>query len=368
MAQTQLRTQIVINVTVPQGANLGPYIQQVQQLQQTLGTAAPTIININNQTRAWSATTRRLLLDLRMFSFAMRTLRREFGVTSPIVEAATRGLIVISAVATGAVAGFDMLRRIQTMLTGSTVGLSAAMASLKAGAAGLMAVLSALWPVLVVLASVIGGIKLFEWLTGIQGVQSAMKQWKKDVEDLNASLKDLRYEQSLVSEEMQYYQYWLDNVEYAEEKMGYATEEMTRMQGYLNQQLKSSQRDLSALTWEMTTVTNRAAGLERATEDAQEAIQRHRRGALGALVNPQFWLSFPQNVMGGLGMLGGMLGGGREQVPRNVTPAGGGGLVQVQISFPNATFHTQEDVEAALERGGEAAGQRLEYLRRGLRP
>lgn len=295
------------------------------------------LVNMNQATRSTGYSLRRTLLDLRMFSFAVRTLRREFGSTNPIVDAASSALLIVSAAATGTMTAYSMLTQAQRALSAGTVTAAATMAGLKTGMTALLAVAKALWPVWVILGGLIAGIAIGEYVSGIDSIQRSIKGWKEEVEDLGRSMRDLNLEMGLQNEEMQYYQLWVSNVERAIAKQGYETEAQTRSLEYLNQQLEAGQYEYRRMGYEASVTQNRVAGLTVEMEKGQEEIKAIRGRAMGVW-DPRNW------------------GGGRGAMPGY----GGGGGAQVTINIPGAIFNNISDVVSTLQQAGAAAAAALD--------
>ena len=216
------------------------------------------ITQVDQAVKTQTLSTRAILLDFRMLSFALRTLRTEFGVTDPTVTAVTDGMITLAATATGLVAGFDLLTKGAGPLTRSlyTLATGAAAANLSFTAMGI-GILSATWPLLL-LAGALIAVNWYASEAGTQAARTAIVNYSKEIEKLNKDLATLKGQQSDLNEETQRYDLLISQIDYQVKLQGYATPEQTQQRAYLESRSDLSGLEQKELRYKETVNQNRS--------------------------------------------------------------------------------------------------------------
>ncbi|MCK4266126.1 MAG: hypothetical protein KAX31_02525, partial [Thermoplasmata archaeon] len=192
------RVHIVLEIDRP-----GPEMEQLAEGVQKVSVRIAEINQVQNTYRSTTVSTtasvRHLLLNLRMFSFGIRTLRREFGDTNPAMEAFTTTLIVFSAVGSSAVAGLSLLRgaaaRLIPVLKGLTFGFGALVGTAKVAIGVLGFTVGGIGAVLLALAAIPVSIWAMESASGISALKREAKDLGDDLKILEADIASVRAEQ-----------------------------------------------------------------------------------------------------------------------------------------------------------------------------
>jgi hypothetical protein len=330
----------------------------VKTLRFNIGEMSVVQNNIKQATSAYGSSVRGLLLNLRMFSFAVRTLRRELGNSNPVIEQISTSLITFAAAATGIVAGLDLLSRVSKVFAGTSLPAFIGAVKVAIGVLG----------GLPVVLSVIGGILtislakgLFEITSGISRLRREAKDLEQDLLILKTSLEALNLEQERfslglagTSLEMMKLKQAIDLQQSGTEALEAQLEAVTAE--YQNQRI--AEAELNLVSQERNLILKEGEELANDLARREQAI-RIARASRGYVTEEE---AFQALEMTGW-VQGQPLPKGRRvfELAREQTRAGVaaprlGGGANVTINFPNALFQTVEGVrEAILGAAREAA-------------
>lgn len=340
-------------------------------------------------TRSQATSIRRLALDLRMLSIGLMILKREWGGINPVIDATISGLYTSSAAvsvmigATGILARtWDLLGMKGKSVTDAVRGLRDA---INAGTLGMMG--WAAIAVATIAAMIAAGTITFEWVSGISRLRTEIRDLKRDLEDLNSTMRDLQVGQAQVSAEQSRYRFVIESLKREIELTGDPTGELTAKL----QAAESVSADLSVrsaeVNWrlaqqraEVAATTDEIADYEEMIKEAYRAPGRAFTEAtrgLGATVEEGIPGLAPEEQLGGEVRMGGLVNVEtgevimqREQVATMMGGYGAGGPISVSISLGGANIYGAEDLVGTLRRGGAEAAEeirRLELLRRRTR-
>lgn len=359
---TQLRAYITIDTTVmakgsEELANLRAALKGVAEDAEGVVKVQTRLTEVGEQS---VISTRSLLLNFRMFSFAVRTLRRELGITHPAFESFSRVMLVGAAAGTLFVSANTLITQGLPKLVGEAgKGLSIMGGLAAAFKAGNVAVIG----LSVAVGGLIGyavGSWIGETFTPIREITGAVKAYEDQIEDLTSALTALKVEQSDLSAESSMYAAAIAKVNYEIELQGYATEAQTETLKMLENASKRASMEQSGLRAATAMVTAEATRAAAEKETLEAEAKEYRKGVYERF-NPFTWgTSGPQ----------GGLGGERGEANRGNTQGGGNAPISVQVDFTGSTFGRGIDVEDAARRGilqgfGALSARELEMLRRG---
>jgi len=354
LSTANMRAYITIDTTVlaKGSAELAAVRREIESLIE----AKKGVVSVNTRMVASSQdvamSTRSALLNFRMFSFAIRTLRREFGITNPVIEQFSQVLIVGSALGTGLVAGHKLLTTGVKQLTGAYgegIGAAAGFyAALKAGALSVT--------LLSVAAAALLGFAVGTWIgeqaPAFKEMTAAVKGYKEAVEDLTGSLSGLKVEQAGLGAEAAVYQAQIARINYEISLQGEATDAQTASLEMLSGAMARLKMEAAGLTAAGAVIGADVTRFQ--FEQAQvEEERKEYRGAALARLNP---LTGAADRPGGL----------PAQIAEKISPVPG---ISILIDFAGSVFGAGTDVEGATRRGVldalEGIGRILERNRRG---
>lgn len=321
-------------------------------------------MDLTEQQQAMSYSTRRLMFDLRMMSYAARTLSREFAEGSETVEEITNALVMFSAVGTGVVATTSVIKGAAAGIAGFKAAVVAGTAEIAGLTVTVGALTAALTGLVVVLAAVGGYLAYTHWRaynTGLKEAERSSKRYAEEVERLEEVMTDLRREQNLLNEETSRYNLLASQIELTAAMRGYETEEETRMLDYLSIAGDITDLEAEALRYREEHTQNVKEGVQLQKEALDEEISQRwadiRREPLervGELVSNTGTAHAPMGTMSPEALY---------QVP------GGTGSMMINVNFPNAQFGSPEQARRSSEQAGYILGnevdQRLNAYRYG---
>lgn len=326
------------------------------------------VVNISEAaTSSYGSSIRGLLLNLRMFSFAVRTLRREFGNTNPVIEQISVNLITLAALTTGLAAGYDILKKATAAFMASSNALIGTLKIVIGVLGGWQVALIALG--LLALPSVIKGVS--EWRSGISKLKQEVKDLEFDLKMMETALDRLNLTQerfnlgmSLTALSIMRLKRAIDlqqsGTEALEAQMESMNAELLNQQ-ITNAQLNIQQQEQNLLVKEATELAADYARQIEAVRIAQ-SLARASRGMVGAGPETQRQI---QDALRQIGWTEGpvdrrrLLGLMREQNPAGIGRGGGG--TNVNINFPNALFQTAEGVREAIIEGARQAADIIRF-------
>lgn len=294
---------------------------------------------------------RSLLFNFRMLSFAVRTLRREFGVTNPAIEAFSRTMIIGSAVGSLFVATNDLITRGFPALAGKAAEGKVGLDALNAGfVQGSLAVTG----LAVGVGALIGlafGTWIGEGISPVKQMNIAIRTYKEQIEELTGTLKELKAEQAGLNAESTMYAAAIARVNYEIQLQGYTTaaqtETLKMLEGALARASLAS-ADLQAQT-AVTTADQKKAAIELETTEKEK--KEFRDIVFGE-----------QTLMERLTPFSGQV---HRQMARDVT----GIPIEVVVDFTGAVFGDARDIVTNVRRGIDegfaGVGRYLEQARRG---
>lgn len=303
-----------------------------------------------------AASVRHLLLNLRMFSFGIRTLRQEFGDVNPVLEAFSSGLITIAAVGTSIVSGMSLIQgtmgRLGPYLAGmnfsTIIGSAKILIGLLGGPAGVAAAL------LAVIA-----IPVASWAmdsaSGVNALKQEIKALEADLKELEAQLENLRLEQDKFNLGSSAMQLRMRELKRALDLAGGSNEALEAQIAVSAAELENMAIEAGKARLEMDLLSVSIAQGKAQAADADKQIsdlRRTQRKDIGESISLDTIMARVRGIGQGL-----QTAVGREHGPDRLGAGIGGGSPQVTINFPGATFNTEGDIEAALESGGEKAAR-----------
>lgn len=350
------KIKIIIEVDRP-----GPGMKQLVEDLTGAKIAVGDITIVQNKyaasSRATGLSVRGLLLDLRMFSFGVRTLRREFGDTNPAIEAMSSALLVLAASGTMVAATFDIVKR-------GMVVWPAIVATLKV-AIGVVGGLTVVFTGLAVIAGVIVGIGLLRWISDQTSGMAALRQEAKDLATdlraLGAEIDSLTLSQSRFNLGMSALSLEMQRLKQAIDLQESGTEAMEARYAALSAEYANARIQASeyAIVLQELNITQKEG------ERLEEDITRRRRakqlakGQLGGFLGEEniFRAMQREGITEGrptMRTLGAVM---RDQNARGM--GGGASAPSITINFPNAQFNTEGDIEGAIMSGTEKAARIL---------
>ena len=351
-------------------------------------------VNIVNQasrenvqtTASQSLSMRRLALDLRMLSIGLMILKREYGGLNPIVDASISGMYTASAAVSVLVGATGLLSRTWDALgmKGKSLveGIKGFGDALNAGTLSMMGY--AAIAVVTVAGMIAAGTAAFESGSGISRLRTEIRDLKKDMEDLNSTMRNLQVGQAQVSAEQARYRYIIESLKREIELTGDPTGELaTKMAAAEGIQADLNVR-ASETNWTMAQQRAEIAATTDEIEDYNEMIREAYRAPGRAFTEAGARLGrvevptvAPEEQLGGEVVRSGIVSveAGevlmqREQVATMMGGYGGGGPISVSVSLAGANITGVQDLVGALRRGGAEAAEeirKLELLRRRTR-
>ncbi len=351
------RIHIVLEIDRP-----GPEMEQLAEGVHKVQVRIAEINQVQNtyRTTVQSTTTsvRYLLLNLRMFSFGIRTLRRQFGDTNPVLEAFSSGLLTLAASGTVLVSGIQLVKgaigTLGPVVSGLTFGLGALVGTAKI-LIGVLGGPVSVGVALLALVAIPVGMWALESVSGISALRREARGLKEDLAMLETHLESLRMEQDRFNLVMSTTQLRLMELNRAldlaggsnaaiESRIAATTAEL------LNQRIEIYRNRLAYDEY--------AISLAEGTAQSAEA-NLQIKGMLPELIGRSLHIDRLNEALQ-------RLTAGRPSMaplapPNNERgPAGLGALGQalsVIINFPGAIFNTEGDIEGALQSGAEKAGR-----------
>ncbi len=326
-----------------------------------------TIVQNKYATSATSTGTsvRRLLLDLRMFSFGVRTLRREFGDTNPAIEAMSQALLVLAASGTMVVSGLSLITGVSKklpfiQLVFQTVAFAAkttlAAASITMLAAG---------------ATLLIAIPLLGW---IRDQTSGMATLRREAKDLAADLRVLGAEIDSLTRSQDRFNLGMSSLSLQMQKLKQAidlqesgTEAMEARYAalsaeYANARLEASEYAL--VLQELNIAEKEGAALAEDLERRKRAKQLARNWmGVGGIISEEdiFRAMQREGITEGRPSMT-SINAVREQNAQGMS----GGTPSVLVQFLNSVFNTEGDIEGAVTRGVERGLDRVIYNQYGV--
>lgn len=357
------KIRFIFEVDATQGiGQLAQAADGVKVLKFNVGEIVTVTNNIKEATSGYGSTVRGLLLNLRMFSFAVRTLRRELGNTNPVIKQITTSLITFAAAATGIVAGLDLMSRVMKVFAGAT--LPTLIGTLKV-AIGVLGGLPVVLTVIGSLLTITLAKGLFEITSGISRLRQEARGLADDLLVLKTMLQALNLEQERFN-------------------IGLSATSITMMK--LKRAIDLQQSGTEALEAQLAAVTAEYKNMQIANAEAnQEAaignlIAKETAEALADVERSKAAIHIVRAARGfmtedeavrALEMVGYAKPGdprpsrriyaaAREQTRTGINPPGATGA-NVTINFPNALFQTVEGVREAIIEGARQAADIIRF-------
>jgi len=326
-------------------------------------------------------TTRALVFDLRMLSFAARTLQRTFAADNEEAAALTGTLDAFAAAATGVVVSANMITKsIYAMSKAMTGEAAKSFALALAGAA----------PILLALAAALA-IAVAAWMlwnnalqnrSGWAAAQNSIDQYTDELKTLERQMKQIRLEQAKLNEETTRYDLLTSQIEYAVALQGYETPEQTQKLEYIQMNAMGANLAGSKLDYQQAIAGRQQmqaeAGIEQAKLDQDKARNellaeirdslRHPVQGMPAANTP-----IPGYQSGGMVQETGpaLVHAGELILNQQQQQSMGGGGVIVHVNFPNANFNSANDARRTVDSAAYVLGQevrnRIEASRYGVK-
>lgn len=355
-ANTQLRAYIVIDTTVlakgsPELDNLKAAIRGVAA--ETEG-AGDVNFRLAQASKEATISGRSLLFNFRMLSFAVRTLRRELGVTNPAFEQLSRFMLIGAAAGSLLVSSHQLITRGLPALIGEAGrGMSIMAGFSKAFTAGSVAVIG-----LTVAVGALIGLAVGTWIgetfSPIKEITREISLYTDQVEELTQALSVLKVEQSDLTAESAMYAAAVARINYEISLQGEATAAQTETLKMLENASKRAameQAGLRAATAMTTAEATRAGAEKKQLEDEAKAYRERVWSFTGRRTPPEGIQRFnPFNQAN------------REMIASAV---GRTGPIEFLIDFTNARFGDARDITGAVRQGIDQGIRNLEQMRRG---
>uniref|UniRef100_A0A6M3MFY8 Uncharacterized protein n=1 Tax=viral metagenome TaxID=1070528 RepID=A0A6M3MFY8_9ZZZZ len=354
------KVRIVIEMDRP-GPGMKELNEDAIRVKVAMGDLSNTTNVYRTTTVSTAASVRHLLLNLRMFSFGIRTLRREFGDTNPALEAFSTALIVLSAVGSSAIAAVSLLKPVFAALIpvvhGLTFGLGALVGTTKVAIGVLGFTAGGVGAVLIALAAIPISIWAMESASGISALKRESKDLGDDLKLLEGDIASLRAEQDKFNLGMSATALRMRELKRAMDLAGEGNKALESQ--YRAAASEMENMEIQAL--KASLAIDKLKVSETETKAVQEDLLRlaaarkmaRVRGASGLGEEAIFEAMKAENTMGRPSLEA--LQAGRER-----GPAGLGGIGQalsVIVNFPGAIFNTRDDIVSALEAGGASAAR-----------
>lgn len=333
----------------------------VKTLTFQIGEITQVTNNIREATSSYGTSIRGLLLNLRMFSFAVRTLRREFGDTNPVIENISASLITVAAFTTGVAAAWDITTKATKAFMASSAPLIGTLKIIIGVFGAWQTALVAL--ALIALPGVVKG--LFELTSGVSKFRREAKELETDINMLEAGLDRLSLTQDRFNLGLSMTALSIMQLKRAIDLQQSGTAAMEAQLEAYNAELvnqRINQAGLNLQAQEQNLILKETQALQLDLKRQQEAARIAGRIAGGAGM-----ALTQQRVADALRQMGWepgqpinrrrLMGIVREQTAGGITPRGGAGGATVTVNFPNAFFQTAEGVREAIIEGATEAGR-----------
>lgn len=357
------KIRFIFEVDATQGiGQLGQAADGVKVLKFNIGEITQVTTNVKEATSGYGSTVRGLLLNLRMFSFAVRTLRRELGDTNPVIESISSSLLVVAATLTGLVAGLDLASKAAKVFAGTS--------------------LPALIGALKVTIGVLGGIGTVATIVG----SILLVTLAKGVFDVTSGISALRQEARAMADDLLMLKTTLEalNLEQDRFNIGLSATSITMMK--LKRAIDLQQSGTEALEAELAAVTAEYRNMQIASAEANQEmalgnlIAKETQEALADIERSKAAIQMVRAARGfiteeearrSLEMVGyakpgdvrpsrRVIAAAREQTRAGINPPGAAGT-NVNINFPNALFQTVEGVREAIIEGARQAADIIRF-------
>ena len=307
---------------------------------------------------------RRFLLDLRMFSFGVRTLRREFGDTNPALEAMSSALLVLAASGTMVAAAFDIVRGVSKnlpfiQLAFQTVAFAAktTLATVSVGA-------------LATVASVLVGIPVLMWIsdqvTGMAALRQEAKTLAADLRVLGSEIDSLTRSQDRFNLGMSALSLQMMKLKQAIDLQESGTEAMEAAYGVMSAEMENARIEAATtnLVLQELNITQKEGAALAEDIDRRKRAKQLARGRLGGFIGEEniFRAMQREDITKGRPTMESLRAVAGDQNARGMAS---GSAPSITINFPNAQFNTEGDIEGAIMSGAEKAG-RILYNQYGL--
>ena len=331
-----------------------------------------------------SYSSRRLLFDLRMLSFAARTLQRQYAEDDEQLKQLTDTMVTFSAMGSGVVVTMSML-------SAASKGLASVWATAAGSGLFMTVTLGTMAIPLIAIAAAIAGV-IAAWTlfnaglkerSGWQAAQNSIKQYKTEMKNLEVQMKQIRYEQAKLNEETTRYNLLTSQIEYAVALQGYETEKQTSDLAYINLAQMSAGLTGGALASQQATAQRREMEGEMFIESGEGQLAQERTAYLREIAADIRSLLVAIGSNPYTGMDGYETGGvvqktgpalvhaGELVVPRDQAGSMGGGGFNVIVNFPNANFNTANEARSTSESAAQVLGlevrRRIEASRYGVK-
>lgn len=333
------------------GPGLQPEIDALRAVKLTMGDVNVTTQTFRTTTTSAATSVRYLLLNLRMFSFGIRTLRREFGDTNPALEAFSTTLLITAAVGTSLISATTLLKGAIATLGPIVAGLTFGLGALGGTAKILIGVLGGPASVVTVLLSLVAipvALWAMESAAGISALRREAKGLKEDLSMMEAQLESLRMEQDKFNLGTSATSIHLMELRRALKLAGGENEALesqiaASVAELANQRIEAARAELAI---QELTIAN--AELASMTAESGREINAMLPQMIGRSLSMERLNEAIQNLIG--------RGGGDSMAPlpgRERNPIGLGGIGQILINF---TVSRDAEGHIVIERGGGSRG------------
>lgn len=351
------RIHIVLEIDRP-----GPEMEQLAEGVQKVSVRIAEVNSIQNTYRttvqSTTASVRYLLLNLRMFSFGIRTLRRQFGDTNPVMEAFSNGLLNLAAAGTILVSGTQILKGVIVTLGPIVSGLTFGLGALVGTAKILIGVLGGPVSVAVALLALIAipvGIWALESASGISAMRREAKALKADLEMLETHLESLRMEQEKFNLGISVTQLRMRELKRAIDLAGGSNKALESQLAALSAEYENMAIAAMKADIEQKALTISIAEGKAESEDLDRKIRTTLPQLIGRSLHIERLIGSIRGITGGRPSTASLQAAAPERGPAGL--GGIGRALSVIINFPGAIFNTEGDIEGALQSGAEKAGR-----------
>lgn len=315
--------------------------------------------NFSAATQSTGLSVRGLLLNLRMFSFGVRTLRREFGDTNPALEAISQGLLVLAASGTLVASGFTIITNIAKDLPFITLAFQTVAFAAKTALAAVS--LTAL----AVAGGVLIAIPLLQWwsdqVTGMAALRQEAKALAADLKALEAELDSLTRTQARFNLGMSALSLEMQKLKQAIDLQESGTEAMEARYAAMNAEMANARiqaAEMNLVIQEQNVLTKEGAAIQEDLDRRRRAKQL-ARGRLAGFIGEEaiFRAMQREGITEGKPTMESIRAVTRDQTAQRMM--GGISAPSIIINFPNAQFNTEGDIEGAIISGAEKAGRIL---------
>lgn len=291
-----------------------------------------------------------------MFSFGVRTLRREFGDTNPAIEAMSSGLLVMAAAGTMLAASFDIVKKAMVVWPALIGTVKIAIGVI----GGLPAVLTALG----VAAVALTGIGVLRWISDQTSGMAALRQEAKDLAAdlrvLDAEIDALTRSQDRFNLSLSATSLEMQRLKRAIDLQESGTEALEAQYAAMSAEMVNARIEAAAnnLVLQERNVINKE-GIALADDlERRERAKQLARTRLGGFIREEniYRAMQREGITTGRPTMESLRAVARDQ---NAQRMGGTSTPSITINFPNAQFNTEGDIEGALMSGAEKAGRIL---------